>query len=127
MKTRFQLFETAIKLQLLGKCSISPNGSVTRTWTSLLAGLTTLSHWSDEQESSSAGRTSTGVSFSECVCRLSLRADEPGLTSTCSSSATFSSKAAGVPDPSPSTLSTSNGLDMARTVVGSWRKGFQGR
>lgn len=31
MKTRFQQFETAIKLQLLGRCSISPNGSVTRT------------------------------------------------------------------------------------------------
>lgn len=44
MKTRSHAFDTAIKLQLLGKWSMSENGSVTRTCTSLLAGLTTLSH-----------------------------------------------------------------------------------
>lgn len=44
IKTRSHTFDTAIKLQLLGRWSISENGSVTRTCTSLLAGLTTLSH-----------------------------------------------------------------------------------
>jgi hypothetical protein len=44
IKTRSHTFDTAIKLQLLGRWSKSENGSVTRTCTSLLAGLTTLSH-----------------------------------------------------------------------------------
>jgi hypothetical protein len=44
IKTRSHTFDTAIKLQLLGRWSMSENGSVTRTCTSLLAGLTTLSH-----------------------------------------------------------------------------------
>ena len=44
MKAKSHTFDSAIKLQLLGRWSMSENGSVTRTCTSLLAGLTTLSH-----------------------------------------------------------------------------------